>query len=598
MIERLTSGPTVTFLGGPHQTLELVLGLIVFLAAILWGDRLPLRRLRAFDRRFHRFAANRMRAVVLVFALSIVGRLAILPIVPVPEPQIHDEYSYMLAAQTFADGRLTNPTPAFWEHFETFHEIMRPTYMSMYQPGQALVMAAGIKLGSAWLGILLGTAAMCAGLTWALQAWMPPGWALLGGLIAVLRIGMLSYWMNSYWGGSLAALGGALVLGAYGRFRSRPRAWYGVLAGIGAVILASTRTYEGLVLCAATAIVLFQDCLRRPQLRRKLARMALPVAAIVAAYVGWLGYYNFRVTGHPLLLPYTVDQQQYAVAPRFFFQQARRNVTYHHAWLRVFYMGWEYEQYVERLGAYGIYDKIRNVYDFFYAHLLLIPLLMNLAVLSIRRLRPLLLIGAICFVGFLPEVWLQSHYAAVATVVLYAFLLRGMRVLRAWPSRHEPKGLLVVWAVPLLCLFLLFLPLHAYLRQSPDFPPRWDNWVLGAKQGPFVRLLNEVGGKHLVFVRYGYPHSVHHELVYNGPDIEHEPIIWAREMDPKSDAEVIAHYGGRHVWLLRSEPGAPLLLPYTAANLERVRSIEPTTNPGKSDPLGAPPKNPAPDSDK
>src|SRR6202035_141177 len=107
-----------------------------------------------------------------------------------------------------------NPTPAMWTHFETIHVSMHPTYMSMYFPGQGLLLAASkVLTGHPWYGVLCMSALMCAAICWMLQAWLPPTWALLGGMLAVLRIGLFSYWIDTYHGGgSLVALGGALVL--------------------------------------------------------------------------------------------------------------------------------------------------------------------------------------------------------------------------------------------------------------------------------------------------------------------------------------------------------------------------------------------------
>ena len=127
--------------------------------------------------------ANNWRAVLLVIALALAGRALLLPWIGVPQPRINDEYSYLLMGDTFAHFRLTNPTPPEWRHFETFHVNLTPSYHSKYPVLQGLFLAVGeVAFHRPWIGVCLSTALMCGAICWALQAFVPPGWALLGGV--------------------------------------------------------------------------------------------------------------------------------------------------------------------------------------------------------------------------------------------------------------------------------------------------------------------------------------------------------------------------------------------------------------------------------
>jgi hypothetical protein len=185
---------------------------------------------------FARLARRKNVAILAVGISTLVLRVAMIPVWGIPQPMWHDEFSFLLAADTFAHGRLTNPTHPMWIHFESFHIIQHPTYMSMYPPAQGLMLAAGQLVGHPWIGQLLTTALLCAVLCWLLQAWLPPSWALLGASLAMLQVGLLGYWMNSYFGTSLPALGGVLVLGALPRIKRRARLRDGALMGIGLAI--------------------------------------------------------------------------------------------------------------------------------------------------------------------------------------------------------------------------------------------------------------------------------------------------------------------------------------------------------------------------
>jgi hypothetical protein len=337
-------------------------------------------------------ARRRVLAVFLVGLLAPLVRLALLPLIPIPQPSVHDEFSYLLAGETFASGRLANPTHPMWVHFETFHEDHQPTYMSIYPPAQGLILAAGqVLFGHPWYGVCLSMGIMCAVTCWMLQGWLPPAWALVGSLLVVLRLGVFTYWMNSYWGGAAPAIGGALVLGALPRLLRRPRIGISVVLGAGLAVLANSRPYEGLLLSlpTAAALAMWMARHRRRGGVRLVLRAVIPLAVVLLVTVAGMGYYNWRVFGNSLTLPYQINQATYAVTPILLWQSPQPELVYRHAVMRKFYVSWWWPFYENARTMPGFcklaFSKCKTVLTFFLGFLLLIPLILVLQTLQDRR---------------------------------------------------------------------------------------------------------------------------------------------------------------------------------------------------------------------
>lgn len=493
-----------------------------------------------------RVSRKRMLACILVGLFPVALRLAVLPWVPPPQPTVHDEFSYLLGADTFASGRITNPTPSMWVHFETFHELFQPTYTTKYPPAQPLVLAFGRgAFGHPWFGVVISFGVMAACLCWMLQGWVPPVFAMVGSLMAIGQVGVFRYWMDSYWGGAVAAAAGCLVLGAVPRLARRPAVLPAIAAAVGAMVLANSRPFEGLVTTVAgsAALLWWRRGKRAPRNRREWVASAIAFLGVCAIASAGMAYYNYRVTGKPLLLPYAVYYQQYFVTNQFFYFMPIKShaPVYRHDTLREFFVNFDLRDYYKARGnpAFPLYHLAESL-KFIFSPLLLLAFAAGAVVSRSRRILCAIGIAAVVLLAIALEISSQAHYYAPA---LGAFFVPVAAALCYLKRAGRSFGALLV----LICVAAPFT-----LAPFELVGQYYEAHKLTPREAVLAALRNQPG-HHLVLVRYSPRHSPHDELVFNRADIDHADVIWARDMGAAANRELVDYYSDRKVWLVEPD---------------------------------------------
>ncbi|MEK7467325.1 MAG: hypothetical protein AAB074_07925 [Planctomycetota bacterium] len=521
--------------------------------------RLALRLARAFACALGAIADRPVLAIGLPGLLSFAGAALAGLLLRYPEPEIHDEWSYLLQADTFAQGRLTNPPHPMWKHFESFHINQQPTYQSKYPPAQGMFLALGQRAtGDPIVGVWLATALAMSAFAWMFRGWLPPKWAAWGSLIVLLRVGMTSYWAQAYWGGAVAALGGALVYGAYPRLRSGPRVRDALWLAAGLVILSNSRPFEGVVVSLPVAIGLAWHFVRGRSLPKSawLIRVAAPVALVLAADAAWIMTYNKAVTGSATTMPYFVHAKTYARISQWIFGKRNEPQPYRHEVMRQYYEEEELPYYERQQHAsvllVEIPWKIVRAADIPYSGLMILPLAFAVGVWRRRRTRIAIAgFSAALAAGSTLTVFL-SHYGAPATACGFLLVMQGLRHLNALRLRGRPSGRFAALGVTVMvagmCVYLLWL--HSVIG------------IWGQARAHVQQQFEQLPGDHLVVVRYAPPplHLCHMEWVYNRADIDGARVVWARDMGVEANRELIGYFlaRGRIIWLMEVRDDAEL----------------------------------------
>ncbi len=542
---------------GAGDFLELTLAALLIIGLLSWRHLEPYAA---------QLASRAGWSMLLLALLPVALRLLLLPRHPAPAPEVYDEFSHLLVADTLRHLRLANPPHPLPQFFETQFVLQEPTYSSIYPVGQGLALALGWTLfGHPWAGVLIAMAAFCALCYWMLRAWTTPGWALAGGLLAVIEFGPLSQWMNSYWGGGVAAAAGCLVFGALPRILAGKRPRDAALLGAGIGIHALTRPYESVFLIVSV-LLFFMPLWRKRGELRMLARLVPAAALAVFPALGIVLLQNKQVTGNWTTLPYTLSQYQYGVPTSLTVQPAP---VPHHELNREQALNYRMQASFRPSGGETLITFLERLeyrvryYRFFF----LAPLYLALPAFfwTVRRYRFLWVALALALfaigTNFYP--FFEPHYLAGATCLFVLVAITGLQQIGHWNA--EASRLLFI-----LCAahFLFWYGLHVAEPRGLTAIEQYETWDALGPQNPSWRSvvnaeLFRIPGKLLVFVRYWPQHLFQDEWVYNRADIDGSRVVWARDLGPAENQKILTYYKDRSAWLLEPDFRPPRFTRYS-----------------------------------
>ena len=475
-------------------------------------------------------------------------------------PHEHDEFSYLLAADTLLHGRLANPAPQLWQPFQSFHIVLQPSYASKYPLGLSLPIALGWGLlGMPIAGCWVAAGICASSITWMLAGLTSRRWAVLGGLLVACHPPLQLAWSQNLMSGWLTAAGSALLAGGIFRLRRRHSHLAAGVAGLGVGLLAITRPFEGLVATVLLSVVCWGLWHGR-SLADKLWSIAraLPAASLpIAAALTLILMQNWAVTGRLGQMSYQLHEQQYGVAPLFVFGQqqvpAMETQGQWPAVVRDFHYGWSLDSFRDRAGVVGWLKGVGKAVARLWYLRMLLTLLPLVAIgwwgrfqlpqwLAAAVVLQVLVSASVC--------WVYLRYLAPVMpwlVVLAVLSLRRVfRVLvdTRWVSLSQPQHFMGI----LLVAQTLLLVVHCVRIADGEM----SDWARHRAQ--IARELEQLPGQHLVLVLYSSEHNTLQEWVYNRADLDSAKVLWARGESSEWNTRLTDRYRATHaIWELEAD---------------------------------------------
>jgi hypothetical protein len=206
-----------------------------------------------------------------------------------------------------------------------------------------------------------------------------------------------------------------------------------------------------------------------------------------------------------------------------------------------------------------------------------IPLFFLGRVMRDRRIRFLVIAGAAGFASSALVVFFNIHYFAPVTCAVVALILQCMRHLRLWKFEGRPAGLFLVRATVVMSVVMVGIETHI-LTTAPT-AGSWE--ALAPDRAKIAAQLESAPGPQLVLVHYSPDHDCMHEWVYNLADIDHQKLVWARDMGAEQNQELLRYFNTRRAWILEADTRPPQLAPYSEAIAQTSTKLAGISDPEK-----------------
>lgn len=481
-----------------------------------------------------------------------------------PIPTVHDEFSYLFMADTFAMGRLTNPAHPLAEFFQTFHIIHYDgIYASKYFPGIGVQLLVGKIIGHPMIGVWLTIGLFGASLLFVLRQFFQSRVALFVSSVFTMEFMVLSYFGHSYWGGSLVALSGVWILGGAFVAAKTGQVRYAWLSALGVLICLLTRPFEGFfysvpLICWALWNVFRGNC--GSEWRWDCRGLAAPLAIGTVFGVLVLGAYNQRITGSWRIFPHSLYEKIYTPhGVRFLWESktATKEDVFFESLPKPFHQLRDhyFVKQRERAGKF-VEKKIVAASEF-------IPFQFPLSIIW-------LLVASLAF---------RSHWRnGLWRLCVFTGILRLAPFLLSWSSKHPHYGAFWIFPLAMLGAFglnalfegkrsrrlarvavaIFLCGLFSLYCFSFFGDPSWKrDWTSYSRNGNELKskaavrdflMKDDQSNAHLVFVEYENNHSFHSEWVYNTPDIDAQAVVWAHDLGEETNSRLRDYYAERTVW--------------------------------------------------
>ena len=341
-------------------------------------------------------------------------------------------------------------------------------------------------------------------------------------VLLVIHPYILGHWGHTYFGGSVALLGGALFFGGLRHSHQKMSLSNSIAVGLGVVILANSRPFEGLVVVILSLPVMIDRTrlgIAKDGIRKTVNIWVIPLFILALLLVAWILYYNYVLVGLPF---------------------------------RFYYLNWDkHTATVELIRNYAGSPSPSIGLKLVRLWIAFIGFYLSLAFLGVPILlkQKVFLFEITCIVVLtlvsvnFSRAW--PHYLAPVVSLLFFVLFSGMHEMahcKIFKNKKVPMVLLGgFWAIYLTGSVFSSYQLFERGPIQPYFPK-----LLMKPQ--IVDDLESEEGKDLIIVKYGENHLVHEEWVYNAADIDESEVVWARDLGSLKNRKLFEYYHERNIW--------------------------------------------------